>query len=212
MAATPRTRSDAQRNRERIISAASSCFASEGVECQVSEVARHAGLGNATVFRHFPTKLDLVVAVMRRRLDELAAEVEEAAALEDPAEALSGVVEAIGRVLVRDAALKQVAATRFEGDGELLECREHMLAVVDGLVTRCKAAGIVREDFETMDLLLLLSGIAHAASDLEARRPGVWRRYVALVTAAMRPDPSGAPLSPPPPTFEDLDAVGHPKA
>src|SRR3712207_466298 len=108
MAANPSTRSDALRNRERIITAASTCFASEGVECQIAEVARQAGLGTATIFRHFPTKLDLIVAVMRLRMVELAEEVDEAAAGDDPGQALARVVEAIGKVLVRDAALKQM--------------------------------------------------------------------------------------------------------
>lgn len=205
MAVTPSTRSDAARNRERIITAASTCFASEGVECQMAAVAKRAGVGNATVFRHFPTKVDLIVAVMRRRMEDLAGEVEAAARHEDPAEALTRVLEAIGAVFVRDAALKQVAHQRFAGDEDLLRCRDRIFACVEQLVARARDAGVVRGDLEATDVVLLLNGMCHSVGPLEEQTPGVWRRYFSLVTAAMRPQPEAAPLAPGAPSFDDVE-------
>src|SRR3982751_1275468 len=63
-------RSDARRNRERIVEAASACFAAEGMECGIAAIAKQAGVGDATLFRHFPAKHDLAVAVMRKRMEE----------------------------------------------------------------------------------------------------------------------------------------------
>lgn len=208
MAVTPSTRADAQRNRERIITAAAQCFAHEGVECQVAEIAKHAGLGNATVFRHFPTKLDLIVAVMRRRMDELADEVERVAAGDDPGEALARVVEAIVQLMVRDAALKQLASQRIV-DEDMTVCRDRMLGCIETLLGRCQAAGVVRPDVQVMDLMLMISGIAHAVGPLEASNPGVWRRYTALVTAALQPV-AGAALEPAPPTLADFERAYAP--
>lgn len=206
MAVTPSTRSDAARNRERIITAASTCFASEGVECQMAQVAKRAGVGNATVFRHFPTKVDLIVAVMRRRMEDLAGEVEEAARHEDPAQALTAVLEAIGTVFVRDAALKQIAHQRFEGDQDLLICRDRIFACVTSLVDRAKATGAVRADLEATDVVLLLNGICHAIGPLEEQTPGVWRRYFSLVMDSMRPQQQGVDrLSPAAPSFADVE-------
>jgi AcrR family transcriptional regulator len=120
MAATPSTRADAARNRERIITAASTCFASDGVECQIAAIAKRAGVGNATVFRHFPTKLDLVVAVMRRRMDDLAAEVEDAARREDPGGSRDRIFACVEQLVERAKAAGEVRADLEAPDVVLL--------------------------------------------------------------------------------------------
>lgn len=204
---TESLRADARRNRERIITAASELFAAEGNDTLVADVARRAGVGNATVFRHFPTKLDLVVAVVQLRMTGLLAEVERAAAMEDPRQGLEHFVREACRIHVQDHGLKQMAAQHFEGDPVLCDLRDKMMATIDGLVVRGKAAGTVREDAEPIDVLLLIGGIADAASELESLRPGLYRRYAALVVAALRPDDGGPRLEPAPPTTAELEAV-----
>ena len=77
-------RSDAARNRERILAAASELFAESGADLSVDEIARRAGVGHATVFRRFPTKEDLVLAMFEERLLEVARVAEAAEELEDP--------------------------------------------------------------------------------------------------------------------------------
>ena len=76
-------RSDARRNREKILAAASELFALEGSDLCVDDIARRAGVGHATVFRRFPTKDDLVLAMFEERLDELGTVAEEAAGRDD---------------------------------------------------------------------------------------------------------------------------------
>ena len=212
MPVTEPLRADARRNRERIITAASELFAENGVDCLVADVARHAGLGNATVFRHFPTKLDLIVAVMERRLTDLVAEARAASAMQDPAAGLQALVEALCRMHVRDHALKQMASQYFQGSPQLIELRDTAMVVLEDLIARGKTAGVVREDAEPIDLIVLIGGIADAASDLETLRPGLWRRYAQLVVAALRPDPTGPPLDPPVPARELLEAMWAAKA
>src|SRR3954470_14590056 len=107
---SPHLRADARRNRERIVTAATECFASDGIGCQVAEVARRAGVGNATVFRHFATKHDLLVAVFEERLSAMLAAADEAMALDDPAVGLRTFLERVVALHVQDNGLKQMVA------------------------------------------------------------------------------------------------------
>src|SRR3712207_1143930 len=136
--AAPQLRADARRNRERIVAAALDSFAAEGVECQVAEIARRAGVGNATVFRHFPTKRDLLAAVTEARMQSMTAVAEEALAMPDPAIALRHFLDAMCRLHVADHGLKQMAASHFNGDDRLRRCRDGLVTRLGQIVDRAK--------------------------------------------------------------------------
>ncbi len=217
MSITPQLRSDARRNRERIVAAAKACFASEGVECQMAEVARRAGVGNATVFRHFPTKRDLIVAIVEARMAEMLALADEAVALarEDPEAGLRLLVDGLAAALVADHGLKQMADARFQGDDALTTARDALLERLGVVVGRCQAAGVVRADAEPMDFVVLVHAVASASMGLEEARPGIHRRYLALALAGMsaRAAELGPPLEVGPPTADELqDALHAPSA
>ena len=95
-------RSDARRNREKILAAASELFALEGADLCVNDIARRAGVGHATVFRRFPTKDDLVLAMFEERLAEIATAAEEAAERDDAWEGLVDVMTTIADRQARD--------------------------------------------------------------------------------------------------------------
>src|SRR6266536_4909546 len=101
----PRLRSDARRNRARILAAASEVFAERGMEATTDEIAARAGVGHATVFRRFPTKDDLVAAVLEDRIGELIRVAEEAAAGPDAWAGLRRVMEFGGERYVEDRCL-----------------------------------------------------------------------------------------------------------
>jgi AcrR family transcriptional regulator len=209
MAATPHLRSDARRNRERIIAAATALVASRGVDCQMAEIARAAGVGNATVFRNFPTKRDLLVAVVEARMEEMLEVARAAEALDDPEEALLHLVGGIARLHVADAGLKRVAAQHFLGDERLQARRDEVLAGLARLVARAREAGVLRADVEPIDLVVLVNGVALAVEGLEEAMPGLHRRYLALAFAGLRPDAAaaGGPLPSAAPSTDALEAA-----
>ena len=207
MAATPHLRADARRNRERIVSVAMACFATEGVECQVAEIARQAEVGNATVFRHFPTKNDLVIAVVEAKMRGMLELADEALAMDDADEALRHFVGAMCRMHVADHGLKQMAATQFQGDQRLAVLRDELLDRLDGLVARAQAAGAIRPDVASIDFVVLVNGVAGSVLGLEDERPGLYERYLAIAYAGMRPQRDTQPLPAGAPTAGELDAA-----
>ncbi len=206
-ATTPNLRADARRNRERIIASAAELFAAQGTECQMAEIAKHAGVGNATVFRHFPTKHDLVVAILEEQMLGMLALAREAEATEDPTEGLRTLVERLCETMVRNAALKQMTSSHFAGDERLIGMRDELLGLLGRLVARCRAAGSVREDVEPIDVVVLVNGVAGAMLGLEEHRPGLHRRYLALALAGLSPHAADGPLPMEPPTPDDLEAA-----
>ncbi len=213
MSVTPQLRADARRNRERIVAAAKTLFATEGVECQMAEVARHAGVGNATVFRHFPTKRDLIVAIVEARMAEMLtlADAAVARADEDPEGALRLLVEGLASAFVADHGLKQMAEAHFQGDASLTAARDALIDRLGVVVRRCQAAGIVRADVEAIDVVVLVHAVATASMDLEEARPGIHRRYLSLALAGLsaRAAELGPPLEVGPPTADELEDAMH---
>jgi AcrR family transcriptional regulator len=207
MAATPQLRADARRNRERILAAAAERFAAEGIEVQMAEIARHAGVGNATVFRHFPTKRDLVVALVETQMGEMLAVAEEAAAAEDPVTGLRELVDSMCLRFVENHGLKQMTAAHFQGDERLIALRDRMLGLLGGLVERCQAAGAIRADVQPIDVVVLVNGVSAAMLGLEEERPGLHRRYLALALAGLSPAAADGPLPMEPPTPDELEAA-----
>jgi AcrR family transcriptional regulator len=213
---TGHLRADARRNRERIVATASACFAADGLGCQVAEIARRAGVGNATVFRHFPTKHDLLIAVFDQRLRSMLEAADAAEQIEDPGEGLRTFLEELVKQHVSDNGLKQLVAEQFKGDERLGAVRDEILARLSALVDAAKAAGAVRPDVEPIDCIVLVNGVANAVSGLEEQRPGLYLRYLEMAFAGIRPQPDGTPplpaTAPTPQELEDAmqSKVGQP--
>jgi AcrR family transcriptional regulator len=207
MAAVPHLRADARRNRERIIAAAAELFAAQGTECQMAEIAKHAGVGNATVFRHFPSKHELVIAIAEQQMTGMLEFADGAAAHDDPTEGLRVLVERLCSEFVRNAALKQMTHTHFDGDDRLLGLRDALLGRLGELVGRCQAAGTVRADVQPIDVVVLVNGVAGAMLGLEEERPGLHQRYLALALAGLSPRAADGELPMEPPTADDLEAA-----
>jgi AcrR family transcriptional regulator len=144
-------RADAQRNLDRLLGAAAECFAEQGVECSVDEIARRAGVGHGTVFRRFPTKEALLAAVLAARMGELAAGAELACAEPDAGKAFDEFVRGMADAYARNRALVE-AVKRCGMSPEV----EGFMDAVARLVQRAQEAGAVRTDVGVEDVLALI--------------------------------------------------------
>jgi len=160
----PAGRADARTNRGRILDAAEEVFGRGGESASTEEVARLAGVGIATVFRHFPTKAALLQAVLVLRFDRLHEQAETLLDAADPGRAFFGF---FGR-LVADAATKiAIAEALLEagGDGgEAARASDGLRQAVGVLLRRAQQAGAVRDDVELPEVYALLVGASRAAA------------------------------------------------
>ncbi|KOG30747.1 TetR/AcrR family transcriptional regulator [Streptomyces resistomycificus] len=195
--AAPPLRSDAERNRERIIAAARRVFARDGLNASMASVAREAGVGIATIFRRFPSKEELVAAVFADRMDAYADAV--AAALDDPDpwHGFTGYIEAACAMQAADHGFADVLTMTFPGAKAMEQRRGEAYEGMVELIGRAKAAGRLREDFDPSDLVLIHmanAGVVNATGDAA---PDAWRRVVALMIQSLAA-PARGPLPDPP--------------
>jgi AcrR family transcriptional regulator len=144
-------RADAQRNLDRLLGAAAECFAEQGVDASVDEIARRAGVGHGTVFRRFPTKDALLAAVLAARMSELAADAEAACDEPDAGEAFDRFVRRMAEAYARNRSLVE-AVKRCEAMPE----GDALVAAVERLLQHAQEAGAVRTDVNAMDVLALI--------------------------------------------------------
>jgi AcrR family transcriptional regulator len=179
-------RADAIRNRERILELAKEAFNRSGANISLDELAREAGVGPGTLYRHFPTRDALLEAVYRSEVEKLAAAEREFTATMSPVEALRSWM----LLFVDYIAAKQIIApalnTMVGGPSKVFESTGHLVkGAIHGLVQRAIESGDIRPDLDPFDLLRALIGVSNVASG-----PG-WqqsaRRLVEILVAGSRP-------------------------
>jgi AcrR family transcriptional regulator len=181
----PTLRRDARENRNRILAAARAAFAAEGVDVPVEAIADRAGVGMGTLYRRFPTKHDLVQAVIEESLDAFVVAAEEGLAEDDPWTGFTGFVERVLELHVENRALREVLAGTEHGHARDA-VRRRVRPLVRRLLERAHADGSLRPDFapEDMPLVFMTAGRV-----LEAGRgvaPDLWRRYLGLLLDGLR--------------------------
>lgn len=183
MPATRKPRSDAEANRQKILQAAHFQFAQDGPDASFNAVARKAGVGVATLYRHFPTREDLVAAVYANELEELGAAADEYLATMAPADALI----AWGDRFLDYASTKRglgeaLHALRAKNDGRV-QPKAVLQSSMDKLLSAGQAAGTVKPGINSEDLLLALSGLWTLPHDDQFRGRG--KRLIDLVLAGL---------------------------
>lgn len=182
--ATRRLRADAVRNRAKVLDAARAAFAEHGAEAQIEDVARRAGVGVGTVYRHFPTKQALAEALVEERFDGTVSFVRALVNEEpDPWRALERCFEHCAGVHEQDrawgAALAQMAGGTMGPRGDQAQ---ELLALSDRLLARARKAGVVRRDLKAADMPALFCGLASVV-----QAGGPWRRYLDILLDGLRP-------------------------
>jgi len=191
-------RADAQRNLARILTAASEVFAEQGGEASVATVAERAGVGTATIFRRFPTKDDLLAAVIERRFRQLVEDTRRAAEIEQPGDALRQVMLVSVAIYVEDRLVAEAIGTPLFRRPRLRELQAEVTACKEQALRRVQEAGEVRPDVTLADLSLLMAAIGFVGQRLDADAPDAWRRCYHIVFDGLRPEIarplSGAPV------------------
>jgi AcrR family transcriptional regulator len=168
-----RKRSDARRNQQTLLDAAAAVFVRAGVDAPVRDIAAEAGVGMGTIYRHFPTRADLVVAVFRHQLDALATTAAPAAG-ETPYDALRSWVAQFADFLVTKHGLAEALQSDQAGFERLhSEFVDRLLPVLDQLLKASAAAGYTRADIPPYDLMLGIGNLCIGAEtfpDYHARR------------------------------------------
>ncbi|MFJ8814955.1 TetR/AcrR family transcriptional regulator [Amycolatopsis thermoflava] len=183
---TRKARADSERNRRRIVEVARRGFAAEGIGLPMREIARRAGVGAATLYRHFPARPDLLDAVLAEQVAACREDVRTALADPDPWRALSAIVRRFGERQLRDRGLNDVLlGSHPEAEAFAEERREHTRAL-DALVRRARATGAVRPDLAPEDVRVGLMAIASLRGLPPDRAPVAIRRLTELLLAGMR--------------------------
>jgi AcrR family transcriptional regulator len=185
-------RSDARRNRQRILDAAVEVFSEQGVEAQIDDVARRADLGVGTIYRHFPTKEALVTELVRRKFRQFAANAREALTAEgEPFDVLADMLRANAELCARDASLQHALTGPGESAWTHAQAEiDELSGLVGELVRRAQQAGAMRRDIGVDDIPMLMCGVS---ATMTHTAPGFdWHRHLELVIALLRGDGHGA--------------------
>ena len=179
-------RIDALRNRERILEVAKEAFTRQGANASLDEIAKQAGVGAGTLYRHFPTRDELIEGVYRNEVEKLAAAAARFAETMSPLEALRTWM----LLLVDYIAAKHIIApalnTIVGGPSRLYEgSRSLIQGAIDELVKRAKKSGDLRRDLDAFDLLRALIGVSHVGSGADWQQSA--RRLVDILIAGSRP-------------------------
>jgi AcrR family transcriptional regulator len=194
-------RKDVARNRALLLQAADVVFAERGVEVTLDEVARHAGVGVATAYRHFDSKQALLEALFEGRIERISQRMLEAERLDDPREAFETFVYQACEMQARDRGMREVVHANH-GLPTAAVFRERLEPIARRIVERAKAAGVLRPEFDVLDipmLFVIVGGVSDYAGAIE---PELWRRYLdilmdgLLAAGTARRTLSVAPLGP----------------
>jgi AcrR family transcriptional regulator len=181
----PRRR-DAQRNHDKIVAAARELFPKRGLDISLDDIARHAGLGVATAYRHFPQKEQLIDAVFADAMGRAVALAVEASARERAWDGLVLWMTGVAEMQATDLGLRALMKSRSRGGQRAEEAHERIGSALSELVRRARQQGDLRRDLDISDLPIF-NHMLGAAIELTAElEPEAWRRYLGIVLDGMR--------------------------
>ena len=181
----PPLRADARRNYEAMLAAAAEVFAAGGPDASLDEIARRAGVGNATLYRHFPNRRDLLIAVCVDEVEKLCVIGEELLSSGHSGDALESWLRAyIEHVRTRSGLAAAFVAGNSQDSTFVATCRAAVGEVASALLLEAQRAGAIRADLGLDDLLTLTNAIAIVTESSDRTRP---ENLLTLVIEGFRP-------------------------
>jgi AcrR family transcriptional regulator len=185
-AAPRKPRADAQLNRERLLEVAKEAFTRSGANASLDDIAKEAGVGPGTLYRHFPTRGALLEAVYRTEVERLAAAERKFAETMSPIEALRAWMLLFVDYIAAKHIIAPALNTLVGGPSKLYEAsRAQIQGAIDALVKRAIQSGDIRKDLEPFDLLRALIGVSNVASTPDWKQSA--RRLVDILITGSRP-------------------------
>ncbi|MFD8783921.1 TetR/AcrR family transcriptional regulator [Kitasatospora sp. NPDC059599] len=208
-ASAPGQRADARHNRARLLQAAREAYALDGTDVSSGAIARRAGVGAATLYRHFPTRDSLIAAAFSERLGQCVAVLDEALQDDDPWRGLRTVLTTVSTMQVRDRGFSAAFLSRFPDAPDVRRERARAEAGLARLVQRAKDTGQLRKDFDPSDVTLLLLANEGVLRESPAASTAASRRLLAYFLQSCLPT-DGPPLPRPAPLrLDDLYRPPH---
>jgi AcrR family transcriptional regulator len=179
-------RTDALQNRERLLEVAKEAFTRAGADASLDDIAREAGVGAGTLYRHFPTRDALIEAVYRTEVEKLAAAEKKFSESLPPIEALRAWMLLFVDYIATKHIIAPALNTLVGGASKLYEgSRSQVQGAIDSLVKRAIKSGAIRKDLEPFDLLRALIGVSNVASSPDWQQSA--KRLVDILIAGSRP-------------------------
>jgi AcrR family transcriptional regulator len=204
----PRRR-DALERRARLIAAAQREFAAYGVDASLEKIAREAGVAIGTLYRHFPTRLDLLMAAFRPRLQEFLAGANQALGIDDPWDGFVHYLENLFAMQAGDRGFNDFLSRRFTDNAETERIHDQMCLQIGDVLTRAQDAGAARPDITQADIVNLIWSLGPIIDATSTTAPNAWRRNLYLMLDAYRAE-RAHPIPEPPMTDDQLyDAMVH---
>jgi AcrR family transcriptional regulator len=204
----PRRR-DAQERRDKLIAAAQGEFAAHGVDASLEKIARDAGVAIGTLYRHFPTRLDLLMAAFKPRLQEFLDGAKKALEMDDPWEGFVCYLENLFGVQAGDRGFNDFLSRRFPDSADTEHIHDQMCRQIEDVLTRAQEAGEARPDITVADIVNLVWSNGRIIDATSTTAPNAWRRYLYLMLDAYRAERAHS-IPEPPMTYEQLyDAMVH---
>ncbi|MER7055813.1 MULTISPECIES: helix-turn-helix domain-containing protein [unclassified Streptomyces] len=182
-------RADARRNRERLLVVAAQAFAEHGEGASLDDIAKRAGVGVGTLYRHFPTRWALLEAAYLERIEAIAARADVIAGELAPGEALIAWLDELAGGMLQVRGLRALLDTAVEAGGPAAgraSCGDCVRGAVTRLVRAAQDAGALRRDVEPIEVLRLVHGVVTAAESTRGEPGGSVRRYLSLVWHGLR--------------------------
>jgi AcrR family transcriptional regulator len=205
----PPRRRAAQERHDRLIAAARREFAARGVDASLERIARDADVAIGTLYRHFPTRLDLLLAALEPRLQEFLDGSKKALEIDDPWDGFVYYLENLFRVQAGDRGFNDFLSRRFPGSADTERIHDQMCRQIEDVLTRAQEAGEARADITLADIVNLIWSNGRMIDATSTTAPNAWRRHLFLMLDAYRAK-RAHPIPEPPMTEKQLyDAMVH---
>jgi AcrR family transcriptional regulator len=202
---TKQLRADAARKRQALVAAAREVMSERGLNAPLDEIARRAGVGNATLYRRFPRRMDLIVAVFADRMADHAREVDESLADPDPWHGLVRYITTATTLQVWDRGIADLVTLEVSSAPATEKLRTQAIRGLETLIARAKAAGAIRRDCTTEDVLIVLHANAGLIERSNRAAAAASQRLAHLLLDGLRAD--AATPGPPPPSARRMRAA-----